>query len=104
MLDDGIIRKIEKIIKDLRSNQKIQGWFVLTKEGLHIDSNLFKDANEHFIAAISATLINISKGAVKEYGCGKIKRLVIQGAEGNIILSKIKPGYIMGVLEGPEGS
>ncbi|MFX0165781.1 MAG: roadblock/LC7 domain-containing protein, partial [Candidatus Hodarchaeota archaeon] len=91
-LDDFQKRRDRNLFGD---NPDIQGLMLLTKEGLPLYSELTKETNNNFVAAISATIVNISKGAVKEFARGDLKRILIEGVEGIIILSKAGPKYIL---------
>ena len=79
-------------------NPGIQGWILLSKEGLPINSALPRDVNDSIVSAMSAAILSVSERAVKELTRGNLKRILIEGAEGIIILSKAGPNYILCTL------
>lgn len=82
---------IVKVIIELEKTNKlkdVQGRIFVSKEGLTIYSALKGDVNNDVVSAICATIINISLGALRELNCGDLKRLIIDGDDGIIILSK----------------
>jgi predicted regulator of Ras-like GTPase activity (Roadblock/LC7/MglB family) len=79
-------------------NPNIQGWILLSKEGLPIYSVLPIDTNDVLVSAISAAILSVSKRAVKELARGDLKRILIEGNEGIIILSEAGPNYILCTL------
>lgn len=76
-------------------NPNIQGWILLSKEGLPIYSVLPIDTNDVLVSAISAAILSVSKRAVKELARGDLKRILIEGNEGIIILSEAGPNYML---------
>ena len=58
-------------------------------EGLPITSTLPQGVDEKRVAAMTATLFSLAKrAALKELARGDLKRILIEGNEGSIILSK----------------
>lgn len=74
--------------------------FKFTKEGLPIDS---QDAMDRVIAAMSAAILHISEKYIQEYGCGKLKRILIE-TEGEILMLREKDDTgILSILEVENG-
>ena len=59
-----------------------------------------KPIDDSIIAAFIAAIMSISERAVEELDCGKLKRILIEGAKGTIILSKT--GEIIVIRSPPE--
>ena len=79
-------------------NPDIQGSTIVSIQGLPICSTLSRDTNYEIVSAICAAILAMSKHAVEELVCGKLKRILIDGADGKIILSKIGPNSILCML------
>ena len=76
----------------------IQGMILLSKEGLPIFSALIREVGDSLVSAVIATILNVSEYAVKELNRGRLKRILIQGVKGSIILSKVGSEVIMCTL------
>ncbi|MFX1376775.1 MAG: roadblock/LC7 domain-containing protein [Promethearchaeota archaeon] len=48
----------------------------------------FEPLNDKTLTAFKAAIMSVSERAVEELNCGKLKRILIEGAEGTIIISK----------------
>ena len=79
-------------------NHDIQGMMLLSKEGLPIFSALIREVGDSLVSAVSAAILNVSELAVKELNRGRLKRILIQGVKGSIILSKVGSEVIMCTL------
>ena len=80
------------------SNPNIQGSAIVSIQGLPICSTLSRDVNDGILSAICAAILSVSKGVVRELDRGGLKRILIEGDEGIIILSKARPNYILCTL------
>jgi len=97
-------KKRRKIPIDLDQNPYIEGVAIVSGDGLPIASALPRDMDEIFVSAMSAVILNMSKGAVKELGRGDLKRILIVGSSGTIILSKATEDAILCTLVKSEAS
>ena len=98
---------IVNVIIELEKSNKLkdeQGRMLVSKEGLPIYSALEGDANDDVVSAICATILNISVGALKELACGDLKRIIIDGVDGIIILSKAGENAILCTLAKSDAS
>jgi predicted regulator of Ras-like GTPase activity (Roadblock/LC7/MglB family) len=80
------------------SNPDIQGFAVLSLEGLPIMSVLSRDVNDGIVSAMSAAILSVSERAVQELTRGELKRILIEGIDGSIILSKVEDLAILCTL------
>ena len=85
-------------------NPDIQGSVIVSIQGLPICSTLSRDTNYEIISAICAAILAISKHAVEELVCGKLKRILIQGVDGIIILQKAGENAILCILAKSDAS
>ncbi|MFX0005253.1 MAG: hypothetical protein ACFFA7_01935 [Promethearchaeota archaeon] len=74
--------------------------FNFTKEGLPLDS---EDKGDKLIAAISAAVLHISEKFVKEYGCGTLKRILIEAEDEILVLEGKDKNGTLSILESNNG-
>lgn len=87
-----LLRKMEAV------NAEIQGSAVVSVQGLPICSVLARDVNDGIVSAMSAAILSVSERAVEELARGDLKRILIEGNEGIIILSKAGQNAILCTL------
>lgn len=87
-----LLRKLEAV------NSDIQGSTIVSVQGLPICSALAKDVNDGIVSAMSAAILSVSERAVEELNRGNLKRILIDGEIGTIILSKSGENAILCVL------
>ncbi len=79
-------------------NSEIQGSAVVSIQGLPICSVLARDVNDGIVSAMSAAILSVSERAVDELARGELKRILIEGEDGIIILSKAGSNAILATL------
>lgn len=99
----NLLRQMEAI------NSDIQGSAIISVQGLPIASALPKTeygepANDGIVSAMSAAIASVSERAVQELSRGVLKRIMIEGDEGLIILSRAGENAILCVLSTPNPS
>lgn len=87
-----LLRKLEAV------NSDVQGSSIVSIQGLPICSVLARDVNDGIVSAMSAAILSVSERAVEELSRGVLKRILIEGADGTIILSKAGNNAILCVL------
>ncbi|MHA1291171.1 MAG: roadblock/LC7 domain-containing protein [Promethearchaeota archaeon] len=93
-----LLRKMEAI------NADIQGSAIVSVQGLPICSVLARDVNDGIVSAMSAAILSVSERAVEELARGDLKRILIEGLDGIIILSKAGENAILCTLAKPDAS
>lgn len=100
-----ILRQMEAM------NSEIQGSAIVSIQGLPIASALPRlrteyggETNDGIISAMSAAIISVSERAVSELARGSFKRIMIEGDQGLIILSRAGKNAILCVLTVPNPS
>jgi len=95
----NILRQMEAM------NSEIQGSAIVSIQGLPIADALPRlrteyggETNSGIISAMSAAIISVSERAVSELARGNFKRIMIEGDEGLIILSRAGNNAILCVL------
>ncbi len=86
------------IEKSFGNNPDIQGVALFNLQGFSIRSILPRDVDETIVSAMSAAILSVSERAVEELDRGKLKRILIEGVNGLIILSKIEENAILCTL------
>lgn len=87
-----LLRKMEAV------NADIQGSAIVSVQGLPICSVLARDINDGIVSAMSAAILSVSERAVEELARGDLKRILIEGVDGIIILSKAGENAILCTL------
>ena len=87
-----LLRKLESV------NPDVQGSSIVSVQGLPICSALARDVNDGIVSAMSAAIQSVSERAVEELARGALKRILIEGEDGTIILSKAGNNAILCVL------
>jgi hypothetical protein len=72
----------------LAVNTNIQGAVIVSKQGLLICSVLTRGVNNRIVIAVSAAILDVSQGTLKELARGALKRVLIQDSDKIYILSK----------------
>jgi len=87
-----LLRQMEAV------NPDIQGSSIVSVQGLPICSALARDVNDGIVSAMSAAILSVSERAVEELARGDLTRILIEGIDGQIILSKAGSNAILCVL------
>ena len=93
-----LLRKMEAV------NADIQGSAIVSVQGLPICSVLARDVNDGIVSAMSAAILSVSERAVEELARGDLKRILIEGVDGKIILSKAGQNAILCTLAKSDAS
>jgi len=103
-LSENISELIELLRKMEAVNADIQGSAIVSVQGLPICSVLARDVNDGIVSAMSAAILSVSERAVEELARGDLKRILIEGVDGIIILSKAGSNAILATLTKAEAS
>lgn len=99
------ISELTDLLRRLEAtNSDIQGSAIVSVQGLPICSALAKDTNDGIVSAMSAAILSVSERAVEELARGDLKRILIEGISGYIILSRAGENAILAVLTKPDAS
>ncbi len=83
------IAELTELLREMEAiNPNIQGSAIVSVQGLPICSALARDVNDGIVSAMSAAILSVSERAVEELARGDLKRILIEGVDGIIILSK----------------
>jgi predicted regulator of Ras-like GTPase activity (Roadblock/LC7/MglB family) len=97
-MSENISELIELLRKMEAVNAEIQGSAIVSVQGLPICSVLARDVNDGIVSAMSAAILSVSERAVEELARGDLKRILIEGNDGIIILSKAGENAILCTL------
>ncbi|MFW9898424.1 MAG: roadblock/LC7 domain-containing protein [Candidatus Thorarchaeota archaeon] len=103
-MSENISELIELLRKMEAVNADIQGSAIVSIQGLPICSVLARDVNDGIVSAMSAAILSVSERAVEELARGNLKRILIEGEDGTIILSKAGTNAILATLTRAEAS
>lgn len=97
-MSENISELIELLRQMEAINSEIQGSAIVSVQGLPICSVLARDINDGIVSAMSAAILSVSERAVDELARGDLKRILIEGEDGIIILSKAGGNAILCTL------
>ena len=103
-MSENISELIELLRKMEAVNADIQGSAIVSVQGLPICSVLARDVNDGIVSAMSAAILSVSERAVEELARGDLKRILIEGVDGTIILSKAGTNAILATLTSAQAS
>lgn len=99
------IAELTDILRNLEAvNSDIQGSAIVSVQGLPICSALSGEVNDGIVSAMSAAILSVSERAVQELARGDLKRILIEGLDGLIILSRAGENAILCTLAKPQAS
>ncbi len=99
------IAELTELLSEMEAiNPNIQGSAIVSVQGLPICSALARDVNDGIVSAMSAAILSVSERAVEELARGDLKRILIEGVDGIIILSKAGENAILCTLAKSEAS
>jgi hypothetical protein len=93
-----LLRKLSAV------NSDIEGSAIVSVQGLPICSVLSRNVNDGIVSAMSAAIQSVSERAVEELDRGELKRILIEGLNGIIVLSKAGDNAILCTLCSPSSS
>ncbi|TFF88009.1 MAG: hypothetical protein EU550_02135 [Promethearchaeota archaeon] len=99
------IDQLTDLLKNLSAvNSDVQGAAIVSVQGLPIVSVLARGVNDGIVSAMSAAILSVSERAVEELARGELKRILIEGVDGIIILSRAGENAILCTLAKAEAS
>ncbi|MEJ2278578.1 MAG: roadblock/LC7 domain-containing protein [Candidatus Lokiarchaeota archaeon] len=99
------INELTDLLKNLSAvNSDVQGAAIVSVQGLPIVSVLARGVNDGIVSAMSAAILSVSERAVEELARGELKRILIEGIDGLIILSRAGENAILCTLAKADAS
>ncbi|MFO8020280.1 MAG: roadblock/LC7 domain-containing protein [Promethearchaeia archaeon] len=93
------ITELTNLLRELQAmNSDITGSSIVSIQGLPICSALPNETNEGIVSAMSAAILSVSERAVEELSRGDLKRVLIEGVDGTVLLSRAGQNAIICVL------
>ena len=94
-LGESLTRVLREIMDKVRD---IEGTLIVRNDGLVIASLIHEDLDKDLIAAMSASLLNVSLRVLEELKKGSVEDLVVKGEEGLIAVISINPEIVLAVI------
>jgi predicted regulator of Ras-like GTPase activity (Roadblock/LC7/MglB family) len=97
--DSSLKGKLGRILKELgTSTQGIDGATLVRRDGLLVSAWSPGLTDDSLAAAMSAALLNIGDNVLNKLELGELKRVVVSGLIGDIVLSKAADEMILSVI------
>lgn len=94
---------LDQILADLNAtNTDIEASTIISTSGLTIASSLPSDMDEDRVSAISAAVLSVGERAMQELLCGELQQVLIQGEQGNVLLTYAGEQALIAVLVRPD--
>ncbi|VAW51711.1 hypothetical protein MNBD_GAMMA05-24 [hydrothermal vent metagenome] len=103
---DGKLRsELRSILKKMNSlSSSIEASAVTTTDGIVLASELGKGIDPDRFGAMCATLLALSKRAVKETSRGELKLVLVQGSEGAMLVVQIENKGVLALSTNPKAN
>jgi len=99
------LNKLKYLLETISAeNDEIQGSTIVSTQGLPIVSLLEKGANDGIISAMSAAIQSVGQRAAEELKRGKLKRILLEGDNGTMIMTAAGPNAILVTLAKADAS
>ena len=99
------LNKLKYLLETISAeNDEIQGSTIVSTQGLPIVSLLEKGANDGIISAMSAAIQSVGVRAAEELKRGKLKRILLEGDQGTMIMTAAGPNAILVTLAQKDAS
>ncbi|MGQ4891066.1 MAG: roadblock/LC7 domain-containing protein [Candidatus Njordarchaeia archaeon] len=98
-------KNLEKLLHELEvRDPEIQGVAIARSDGLLIADNIRTDLDKDVLSAMAASIFVIGSRSSKELSGGMLKRILIEGEKGKIVLSEIKKGILIIAVVQPDAN
>jgi len=85
------MKRSERLAQTLRqivsNSTDVRGVAIISLDGLVISANLPSDMDQTRVGAVAASILNLSGRSVMQLARGEFQQTLIQGTEGNVILT-----------------
>ncbi|MGQ4892828.1 MAG: roadblock/LC7 domain-containing protein [Candidatus Njordarchaeia archaeon] len=90
---------LEKILKEMHDkNRDIDGSAILRTDGLVIASVLAEKLDRDLVAAMAASLLNVSSRVLEELAKGNVEDVVVRGSDGVVALISVNPEAVLATM------
>ncbi len=87
------------ILNNLNKVEGIHGSLIMGKDGIVVAADLGTDADETAIAAVGSQILSSLEGALKRMNMGALRRFVVTGREGKIIMADADIALLVVLLD-----
>jgi predicted regulator of Ras-like GTPase activity (Roadblock/LC7/MglB family) len=93
------VAQIEEILREMElTTRHVEASAVVNIQGLPICSAMPVGVDDGILAAMTATMISMGEKAADELERGKLSRILVEGAEGYLILTSAGKEAILAIL------
>ncbi len=87
------------VLKELESKvREIDGGLIVRNDGLVIASLIRENLDRDLVAAMSASLLNVSSRVLEELEKGSVEDLVVKGENGLIAIISVNPEIVLATM------
>ncbi len=86
---------LETVLREMAARLSFQGMAVISRDGVVLAAELPGQLDQTRVGAIAAGLLSLSGRSVGQLARGELQQTVIQGTEGNIIITYAGPNAVL---------
>lgn len=103
--NDAIDKKVRSILKNLNSvSEQIQASSVMSRDGISFASVLGDGVDPDRLGAMCASLLSLGDTTAKELSRGKVKKLLLEGENGYILIIHVGTKAVLGIVTRPQAN
>lgn len=100
-MTQSLLEIVNKVLNEIEKNvPNIEATAVFDTDGLVIASRLPGRADDEVIGAMTAAILSISNRSGEELEMGKMKRVLVEGDAGSIIIMSVGSDFVLVTLVG----
>lgn len=97
-----LVNPVEKVLQDLAVQTSFQGLVAVSRDGVVLASALPVGMDSIRAGAVAAGLLNLAGRSVGQLGRGELQQTLIQGSQGNLIITQAGSQAVLLALSAPE--
>ena len=102
---DSYEKQINTILKSLNSvSEHIEASSVMSRDGISVASVLHDGVDPNRLGAMCASLLSLGDTTAKELDRGKVKKLLLEGDNGYILIIHIGTKAVLGIVTRPNAN
>ena len=105
MSDESYEKAINSVLKSLNSvSEHIEASSVMSRDGISVASVLSEGVDPNRLGAMCASLLSLGDTTAKELDRGKVKKLLLEGENGYILIIHIGNKAVLGIVTRPNAN
>ena len=91
--------QLVSVLKDMETKDpEIEGSVLLRSDGLILATALAEGIDRDLVAAMSASLLNVSSRVLEELNRGKVENVIVRGENGVVMVISVMPEIVLAAI------